>query len=158
MLRVSVAMARIQRLRTVIVRSALVFGVVMSCGAASAATRRVQGRAGRQPWASQIIRPSSDPTPAGAWTTTPPVPLARACATSASSFTRPTIGHVAAAPTDHEDDVGSPTVPEFDYIPVKVSFTKAAALRLQPACPANSAGAGVASGRVWAEQPRERRS
>ncbi len=32
----------------------------MSCGAASAATRRVQGRAGRQPWASQIIRPSSD--------------------------------------------------------------------------------------------------
>src|ERR1700733_5018958 len=53
-------MARIQRLRTVIVRSALVLGVVMSCGAASAATRRAPGRAGRQPWASQIIRPSSD--------------------------------------------------------------------------------------------------
>ena len=32
----------------------------MSCGAAAAATRRVQGHAGRQPWASQIIRPSSD--------------------------------------------------------------------------------------------------
>ena len=60
MLRVIVAMARIQRLRTVIVRSVLVLGVVMSCGAASAATRRVQGHAGRQPWASQIIRPSSD--------------------------------------------------------------------------------------------------
>ena len=125
MLRVSVAMARIQRLRTVIVRSALVFGVVMSCGAASAATRRVQGGAGRQPWASQIIRPSSDPTPAGAWTTTPPVPLARACATRASSFARPTIGHVAEAPTGHEDDVGSPTVPEFDYTPTIVSFTRA---------------------------------
>lgn len=32
----------------------------MSCGAAAAATRRVQGHAGRQPWTSQIIRPSSD--------------------------------------------------------------------------------------------------
>ncbi|MGP0034235.1 MAG: hypothetical protein ACLP4R_06610 [Solirubrobacteraceae bacterium] len=60
MLRVSVAMAGIQRFRTVIVRSVLVLGVVMSCGAASAATRRVQGHAGRQPWASQVIRPSSD--------------------------------------------------------------------------------------------------
>ena len=60
MLRVSVAMARILRFRTAIVRSALVLGVVMSCGAASAATRRSAGHAGRQPWASQIIRPSSD--------------------------------------------------------------------------------------------------
>jgi len=58
--RVSVAKARVQRLRTVLVRSTLVFGVLMSCGAAAAATRRVQGHAGRQPWASQIIRPSSD--------------------------------------------------------------------------------------------------
>ena len=62
MLRISVGKARIHRSRTVLVRSALVFGVLMLCGAGASATamRRVQGHAGRQPWASQIIRPSAD--------------------------------------------------------------------------------------------------
>ena len=58
MLRVSAAVNRIGRFRTLFVTAAIVSGMSMSC-VATAAPRRIAGRAGRQPWASQIVSPSS---------------------------------------------------------------------------------------------------
>jgi len=58
-LRVSAAVNRMGRFRTLfVVTAAVVAGMSMSCVAA-AAPRRVAGHAGRQPWASQIVSPSS---------------------------------------------------------------------------------------------------
>ncbi|HTX11305.1 MAG TPA: hypothetical protein VME22_21975 [Solirubrobacteraceae bacterium] len=58
MSRVSAAVNKIRRFRTLFVTAAIVSGMSMSCVAA-AAPRRIAGQAGRQPWASQIVSPSS---------------------------------------------------------------------------------------------------
>jgi hypothetical protein len=51
---------RAKRSRALLARAIVVCGLLACCGAAVAATRRVAGHGGRQPWASQIIRPASD--------------------------------------------------------------------------------------------------
>jgi hypothetical protein len=51
---------RVKQSRALLARSIVVFGLLTCCGAAVAATHRVAGHAGRQPWASQIVRPSSN--------------------------------------------------------------------------------------------------
>ena len=60
MSRISAGLKRLQPSRAVVARTVVVFGLLTCCGAAVAATRRVGGHAGRQPWASQIVRPSAD--------------------------------------------------------------------------------------------------
>ncbi len=60
MSRISRVLMRVKRSRALIARTVVVCGLLACSGAAVAATRRVSGHAGRQPWASQIIRPSSD--------------------------------------------------------------------------------------------------
>jgi len=58
--RIDAGLMRLKRSRAVVARTIVVCGLLAFCGAAVAATRRVAGHAGRQPWASQIIHPSSD--------------------------------------------------------------------------------------------------
>jgi hypothetical protein len=58
--RISAGLMRLKRSRAVVARTIVVFGLLTCSGAAVAATRRVAGHAGRQPWASRIIRPASD--------------------------------------------------------------------------------------------------
>lgn len=60
MSRISRVLMRVKRSRALVARTVVVCGLLACSGAAVAATRRVAGHAGRQPWASQIIRPSSD--------------------------------------------------------------------------------------------------